>query len=38
MGMVAISTAQEASKNSGKTIGKFIGDTFLPKDNDKKDP
>ena len=34
MGMIAISAAQEASKNSGKTIGKFLGDTVFPKDND----
>ena len=34
MGMIAISAAQEASKNPGKTIGKFIGETVLPKDND----
>ena len=34
MGMIAISAAQEASKNSGKTISKFIGETVLPKDND----
>ena len=34
MGMLAISASQEASKNSGITIGKFIGDTVLPKNND----
>ena len=34
MGMIAISAAQEASKNSGKTISKFIGETVLPRDND----
>ena len=34
MGMLAISASQEVSKNAGKTISKFIGDTVLPKDND----
>ena len=34
MGMIAISAAQEASRNSGKTIAKFIGDTVLPEDKD----
>ena len=34
MGMIAISAAQEASKNLGKTISKFIGKNVLPKDND----
>ena len=34
MGMIAISAAEEASKNSGKTVSKFIGETVLPKDND----
>ena len=34
MGMIAISAAQEASKNSGKTIGKLIGENALPKSND----
>ena len=34
IGMIAISAAQEASKNSGKTISKFIGENALPKGND----
>ena len=34
MGMIAISAAQEASKNSGKTISRFIGENVLPKGND----
>ena len=34
IGMTAISAAQEASKNSGKTISKFIGENVLPKGND----
>ena len=34
MGMLAISASHEASKNSGGSISKFIGDTILPKDND----
>jgi len=34
MGMLAISASREASKNSGITISKFIGDTVLPKNND----
>ena len=34
MGMIAISAAQEASRNAGKTISTFIGETVLPKDND----